>query len=203
MLKVAADNKLDEVSAALARGVNVNYQTKMLPGIFYGARVCVSTTDSAGHCIYYSGKSGNTALMLAAWKGHEAMVALLLEKGADVNLRGHEPHDVALMKAAAQGHEAVVALLLESGAKLNLTTSCYGRSDGKTALTYAAAGGHEAVVALLLERGADLNLQTAATDGGRRGGDTPLMVAIEGGHESTVALLLERGAKLNLRCEEP
>jgi ankyrin repeat protein len=50
-------------------------------------------------------------------KGHEAVVKLLLEKGAELetkdNYRGRTP----LSWAAEKGHEAVVKLLLEKGAK--------------------------------------------------------------------------------------
>jgi Ankyrin repeats (many copies) len=53
---------------------------------------------------------GQTALSRAAMKGHEAVVKLLLEKGADMECRsdgGRTP----LWWAAANGHEAVMKLL--------------------------------------------------------------------------------------------
>ncbi len=49
------------------------------------------------------------ALAWAVEKGHEAVVRLLLEKGAT-------PDQQALSWAAGNGHEAVVRLLLEKGA---------------------------------------------------------------------------------------
>ena len=82
--------------------------------------------------------------------GHEAVVKLLLEKGADIESKddyGRTP----LSWAAEGGHKAVVKLLLEKGADME------SKDDyGQTPLSWAAEGGHEAVVQLLLEKGADI-----------------------------------------------
>ena len=58
---------------------------------------------------------GRTPLIYAAQSGHEALVRLLLERGADVEAkdRGGE---TALIYAAESGHEAVVRLLKSAGA---------------------------------------------------------------------------------------
>ena len=50
--------------------------------------------------------------------GHEAVVRLLLEKGANVNAEGGK-YGNALQAASFGGHEAVVRLLLEKGANVN------------------------------------------------------------------------------------
>ncbi|KAI9854022.1 MAG: hypothetical protein M1813_001583 [Trichoglossum hirsutum] len=136
--------------------------------------------------------------------GHEAMVRLLVEKGADVNAKdGHG--NTALLWAAKCGHEATVRLLLEKEADtevalpwaaecgyeailvemgVNINTKDDG---GRTALLQAAKGGHEAIVRLLVERGADVNVEDDY-------GNTALLWAAKCGHESTVQLLLEKGA---------
>jgi ankyrin repeat protein len=57
----------------------------------------------------------NTGHEWAVQEGHEAVVKLLLERGAELekNYYGRTP----LSWAAIYGHEAVVKLLLEKGAK--------------------------------------------------------------------------------------
>jgi ankyrin repeat protein len=49
---------------------------------------------------------------LAAQYGHEAVVKLLLEKGADLETKGNMYSRTPLSLAAQYGHEAVVKLLL-------------------------------------------------------------------------------------------
>ena len=101
--------------------------------------------------------------------GHEAVVELLLEKGADVDAQGGY-YGNALQAAADGGHEAVVKLLLEKGADVDAQGGYYGN-----ALSGGCRRGHEAVVKLLLEKGADVECQ------GWRLGQTPLQAAAEKG----------------------
>ena len=82
----------------------------------------LTETNGAGapfpHCCAAHGASGaplqrngSTALNLAARKGHERVIELLLQHGAEVNLQDNDC-GTALMAAAAHGHERVVELLL-------------------------------------------------------------------------------------------
>jgi hypothetical protein len=124
----------------------------------------------------------------AASSGHEAVVRLLLENGADVkakNINGR----TALHEAAGVGHDAVVQQLLENGADVKAKGN-----NGWTALHGAAGGGHEAVVRLLLENGADVK---AKNNYGR----TALHEAAGAGHEAVVRLLLENGADVNAKAD--
>jgi ankyrin repeat protein len=50
---------------------------------------------------------GRTALLSAAWNGHEAVARLLLEKGADIEAEDLDGR-TALLEAAGNGQETLV-----------------------------------------------------------------------------------------------
>ncbi|OWT42519.1 Ankyrin repeat protein [Pochonia chlamydosporia 170] len=141
----------------------------------------VEGEDATGH---------QTPLSLAAWNGHEAVVKLLLDKGADVEAKD-EYGRTPLSLAAWNGHEAVVELLLDRGADVEAKDE-YGR----TPLSLAAKNGHEAAVELLI---ASFGVDPYVTDGAgttllswaMQTGVTPLFWAAEKGQEAIVKLLLE------------
>ncbi len=121
--------------------------------------------------------SNGTALLSAAYTGHQEIVASLLRAGIDkdyVNSKG----ETALMLAAYAGHKEVVELLLRAGADKNHTDN-----DGNTALICAASKDQKEIVELLLHAGADFNKRN-------KRGNTALMVASYAGHKEVVGLLL-------------
>lgn len=79
----------------------------------------------------------NSPLHFAAAKGHNEIVALLLENGADVNSRNY-CGQTALMQACRYGHWEVVQTLLLF--RCNVTRADY--LSGRTALHFAAVNGH-------------------------------------------------------------
>src|SRR6185503_18274011 len=89
----------------------------------------------------------NNQLFEAARAGDAALVASLLDKGADVNAKFRYGATV-LFKAAERGHANVVKLLLERGADATIKDTYYGA----TAMTWALDKGHAEVVGLLLDK---------------------------------------------------
>ena len=131
---------------------------------------------------------GRTPLSWAAMNGHEVVVKLLLDKGAELETKDTEYRRTPLSYAARSGHEAVVKLLLDKGAELETKDTEYGR----TPLAWATENGYEAVVKLLLEEGAELDTKS-------NNGRTPLSWAVRNRHEAVVKLLLEEGAELDTK----
>ncbi len=126
------------------------------------------------------------ALMLACIEGDFAVVKLLLEKGAKVNLQREDGWS-SLMVACENGHVDVANLLLENGAKVDLQAP-----DGWSSLMLACKSGHVDVAKLLLEKGAKVDLQGIH-------GRSSLMWACEDDHVDVAKLLLEKGAKVDLQ----
>jgi ankyrin repeat protein len=60
-----------------------------------------------------------TKLINTVSQWQEAIVQLLLEKGANINAKAYWSRWTALYWAATNGHEAVVPWLLEKGANVN------------------------------------------------------------------------------------
>lgn len=87
-----------------------------------------------------------SALMLAALKGHLELAHKLIARDADVNKTGWTP----LHYAATGGHVAVMRLLLENSAYIDASSP-----NGSTPLMLAAMYGTPTAVKLLLEEGAD------------------------------------------------
>lgn len=84
-------------------------------------------------------RNGYSALMWSAAYGQNNAVLLLLEKGADVQLRGKRL-ETALHLAAAGGHQEVIRLLIAFGAdpdifdEVSICISSYLPASGRTFL---------------------------------------------------------------------
>jgi ankyrin repeat protein len=98
-------------------------------------------------------RNGDTALMLAAYKGNLAAVRALLDKGAEPNQTGW----TALHYAATVGNNDIVALLLDRSAYIDAESP-----NQTTPIMMAARGGHILTVKLLLDEGADATLKNGA-----------------------------------------
>jgi hypothetical protein len=112
---------------------------------FVASRYDLQTRDDKGY----------TALILAAYHGHEPAVRLLLDAGADPcaeDKRGN----TALMGAIFKGEFAISRLLMKASCDPN-----HRNRAGQTPAMYAALFGRVEVLHALSEKGADLK----ATDG--------------------------------------
>jgi ankyrin repeat protein len=69
--------------------------------------------DRSSDFVNTKNSEGNTSLHWAVLNGHYDVVKLLLENGADVDIKNESKHD-ALYLAEQQKHEKIMSLLLES-----------------------------------------------------------------------------------------
>jgi uncharacterized protein len=93
-----------------------------------------------------------SALMLAALKGHQKIAEALVKRGADVNKTGWAP----LHYAASSGNLPIIAMLIENSAYIDAESP-----NGTTPLMMAAMYGTPEAVKLLIEEGADVQLKNA------------------------------------------
>lgn len=105
LLRVAESGDVDELQCLLPRVVDINARNRY----------------------------GTTALMKAAFFGHEPVVRRLLERGADPNLTRNDSF-TALVLAAFFGHAETVKTLIEFGARTEAVTRA-----GASARTWAKA----------------------------------------------------------------
>jgi ankyrin repeat domain-containing protein 17 len=191
-LALAASNgHTSVVRALLNSGAEVNSRTGSKLGIsplmlaamngHVGAvrALCEAGADVNAHIE----TNRNTALTLACFQGRADVVALLIERRANVEHRA-KTGLTPLMEAASGGYEPVGRLLIErAGAEVNAPPVPQSK---ETALHIAAEKGHARFVALLLEHGASVEARN-------RRGCTPLWLACAQGHGECVQLLVGVG----------
>ena len=157
-----------------------------------------------------------TPLSMASRRGHSKVARVLLEHGADTNIR-NKTHCSPLDLASENGHVEVVRVLLENNANVNFCDQ-----DKWTALHLASISGEVAVARVLLKNGADANakqidgqtplywsindgvaqvlLEYRADPNARDGGNqTPLHGVMKYGRAGAARVLLENGVDANAR----
>jgi len=98
-------------------------------------------------------------LMLAALRGHLALVERLIERKAHVNKPGWTPLHYAASHSGPNA-PAMVRLLLEHHAFIDASSP-----NGTTPLMMATQYGHPTVVKILLEEGADTTMRNEQGQG--------------------------------------
>lgn len=129
---------------------------------------------------------GTSSLMVAAHKGHIAVVEALINHGAVVNMKNNS--DItALSLVANTRYFNIAKLLVEKGANVN-----HQDWIGDTALINASYKNSHDIVSMLIENGADVNLVNNK-------GRNALIYALYYGHQELAELLIKKGSELNIQ----
>jgi len=130
-----------------------------------------------------TGSLEQTPIFPAAKTGQDRIVALLLERGADVKRR--DSYGSTPLHAAAEGKNAkVVELLIAASADIN----AHNRRDF-TPLHFAAQYDFSEMVLKLLDKGANFHVTN-------RDGDSPVHIAVRKKAVKTFQILFDKGANV-------
>ena len=180
LMRAAVDGEAEVVQSILESGADVDLRSE--------TPVPENTEEASGSRLgarppKYSNWSTlqQTALLMAAQRGHKDVVELLLDAGADITLEDRQG-DTPLRAAAQAGQASVAAQLIASVP-----------NDARTALAddvfeAALSGGHAEAAELAIEAGAsnDLIMGTGSSM-------TPLYAAALRGHDELVKVLIKAG----------
>eukprot|EP00042_Codosiga_hollandica_P053210 m.691609 g.691609 ORF g.691609 m.691609 type:complete len:1015 (-) comp58643_c0_seq1:413-3457(-) len=133
-----------------------------------------------------------TALHLACFTGHEEIVHVLFEKGADCNIVDNKGRNALHLATSAACLTRLCRELCERGTNVHAVDSF-----GRTALHYAVSNDNTAHV---VEHLLTLGLSSTASD---RNGLTPLHLAALYGRKSTLNWILERISRLPSVAGQP
>lgn len=141
-------NKLDVVKATLKKYPDA--------ALWRESKHPLSGPDLTGYSLEY--QTDMTGLMAAAEYGHEDVMALLLNNGADINAVDSRKQNALFhaVNAAMAGHEKAVDLLLDNN--INTLLICHA---GYTAVTTAQVHGRNDFGVLILEKQAQQKLENA------------------------------------------
>lgn len=142
-----------------------------------------------------NGAVSTNPLAIASENGHDGIVKVLLENGANVN--GHEPSILGRLLAAQislvaqNGHERIVKMLHDKGVNVNRHEPSVLRPLLTTLILLAAGNGHEQVAKMLVDNVAEV--------GGKRydNYDTSLFWASQNDDEQVMRYILTKAPILN------
>lgn len=200
-----ADGDIQKVFDLVNKGLDVNKTQDNWPPLVFAAsyekKQIVDLLISKGAKINARNGNGDTALILAAYNGHDEIVSLLLKYDAETDTAGGDGA-TALIWSVKNGHKSVVEILLSNQANPNISIRPHWISpsdqtslgiNGATALMFAAQGDNPDILKMLLDAGADVNQTDSYCN-------APLHYAIDEKKTSQVNILRQHGAKDNPIC---
>ena len=129
---------------------------------------------------------GNTAVFRAVASENLGVLSLLLDRGADTNVRSNDGYSLLHVAAQNEGRVDIMEYLLSRGGDVNVLTE-----NGESLLHVAAEHMNSVMLEYLVDSG-------ACVDVADNEGITPLLFAAGRGRLETVSALIKRGANLDL-----
>lgn len=147
------------------------------------------TTVAFAAAVALSRQAEQATFIVAGEAGRRDVLAMIVERGFDLEAEINDAGWRAVTFAAAEGRLQTTRLLLELGANPNATNDL-----GRTGLMFASSYGYADIVEVLLAAGADPNLVPTDSDG-----FPALIVAAQNGQAAVVAMLLRNGADVDIQ----
>ena len=130
--------------------------------------------------------------VLSTQEQNNRLAELLIENGADVNIRGSDGNTLLMDCSYQQDNSYIATSLLDHGAEIETVNN-----DLRTPLMFACEYGRPNMTRLLVSRGAQVNKVD-------RYGRTAMILAILDGYNTMeiLQILLDAGAEINIRDED-
>ncbi len=194
--KAISNNDILQVKKLLAQGISIDIQVKdgwnftalhIASDYGYTELVALLLANNANPNRYSTVAAmigGEVPLHRALRREHKEIVKLLLEHGADVNIKDAHGY-TALHLAVYSGNIEIIQLLLACGADIHAK-----HVDETTPLHAAFINTHKEIIKLLVKNNANVNAKNIR-------GITPLHYAAMNGDIGIIQLLIDAGADFN------